>query len=143
MIHDARYRTMIHDTGQESPWFTSCILNLISCIVYLTPYGSICLAFSRLSLVSSTAPERRLLRVAFLPDNRWPFHPLRLMTLPVPVIFILLAVLFLVFSFIFTLAFAIFPPPKYQVSVTSCMVTTEKRSSVVSLIVHYAGLLLC
>ncbi len=92
--------------------YVCCLIDCIP-IIYLTPYGSICRAFSRLSLVSSTEPESRLLRVAFLPDNRWPFHPLRLMTLPVPVIFILLAVLFRVFNFVFTLAFAIsYPPPK-------------------------------
>jgi NADH:ubiquinone oxidoreductase subunit 3 (subunit A) len=37
------------------------------------------------------------------------------MTLPVPVIFILLAVLFLVFNFIFALAFAISYPPSENI----------------------------
>src|SRR5512143_1746491 len=125
---------------------TSGILNLEFIILncYLLPYGSICLIFSELSLVISTAPVRRLLRVAFLPVSRCPFQPLRLMTLPVPVTFSLLAALRLVFNFILVFAFAIsFSPSESQVYATSCMVTTEGRPSAASLIVHSILLFFC
>ena len=60
--------------------------------------------FLTLSLSTSVAPVKRRLRVAFLPESRWPFQPLRLMTLPVPVTFSLLEALRLVFNFIFAIS---------------------------------------